>query len=152
MVQILIEYKNNLEYEKIEFLKGLWDGTGRTRMNMDKDKKKETTSVYVGNMVSGQEMTTADIALFSRMIYLWFNKVEFNEKEKAAFNDLKAIEKHGLTHLTHQILQHRSKFTQLYRENYDLASDELSKMLNGLVIEDRIFRNWLVIIAAYRTL
>ncbi|MEI6682676.1 MAG: DNA primase [Bacteroidota bacterium] len=146
------EYKNNLEYEKIEFLKGLWDGTGRTRMNMDKDKKKETTSVYVGNMVSGQEMTTADIALFSRMIYLWFNKVEFNEKEKAAFNDLKAIEKHGLTHITHQILQHRSKFTQHYRENYDLASDELGKMLNGMVIEDRIFRNWLVIIAAYRTL
>lgn len=146
------EYKNNLEYEKIEFLKGLWDGTGRTRMNMDKDKKKETTSVYVGNMVSGQEMTTADIALFSRMIYLWFNKVEFNEKEKAAFNDLKAVEKHGLTHITHQILQHRSKFTQQYRENYDLASDELSKMLNGQVIEDRIFRNWLVIIAAYRTL
>ena len=39
------EYRNDLEMEKREFLKGLWDGIGRTRMNMDKDKKKETTSV-----------------------------------------------------------------------------------------------------------
>lgn len=32
------EYKNTLDIEKREFLKGLWDGAGRSRMNMDNDK------------------------------------------------------------------------------------------------------------------
>ena len=39
------EYRNDIEMEKREFLKGLWDGNGRSRMNMDKDKKREMTSV-----------------------------------------------------------------------------------------------------------
>jgi DNA primase len=146
------EYKNNLEYEKIEFLKGLWDGTGRTRMNMDKDRKKETTHVDCGIMLSGQEMPTADIALFSRLIFLSFYKVEYTDKEKLAFNELKDLEKLGLTHITHELLQFRKLFIDGFMENYKLASDELNKALNNVVIEDRIFRNWLVILASYRTL
>jgi DNA primase len=146
------EYKNNLEYEKIEFLKGLWDGTGRTRMNMDKDKKKETTHVDCGIMLSGQEMPTADIALFSRLIFLSFCKVEYTNKEKIAFNELKDLEKFGLSHITHELLQYRKHFIKEFIDNYKLASLELNKALNNVVIEDRIFRNWLIILAAYRTL
>jgi len=146
------EYKNNMEYEKIEFLKGLWDGTGRTRMNIDKDRKKETTHVDCGIMLSGQEMPTADIALFSRLIFLSFYKVEYTDKEKLAFNELKDLEKLGLIHLTHELLQYRKLFIDGFMENYHLASNELNKSLNNVVIEDRIFRNWLVILASYRTL
>lgn len=47
------EYKNDLDVKIIEFLKGLWDGTGRTRMNMNLDKKKETTVVDYGIIISG---------------------------------------------------------------------------------------------------
>ena len=61
------EYKNDIDPKMIEFLKGLWDGTGRTRMNMDLDKKKETTAVDSGIILSGQEMPTSDIALFTRL-------------------------------------------------------------------------------------
>jgi DNA primase len=39
-VCVLNEYRNDLEMEKRELLKGFWDKAGRTRMNMDKDKKK----------------------------------------------------------------------------------------------------------------
>jgi len=146
------EYKNNLEYEKIEFLKGLWDGTGRTRMNMDKDKKKETTSVDCAIILSGQEMPTVDIALFSRLIFLGFTKVEYDDNEKGLFNRLKDIEKHSLTHITHDILQHREVFKKDYMDNYNAAGDELTKEIGNIVIEDRTFRNWLVILAAFRTL
>ncbi|MEI7526519.1 MAG: DNA primase [Mariniphaga sp.] len=145
------EYTNSLEYEKIEFLKGLWDGTGRTRMNMDKDKKKETTHVDCGIMLSGQHMPTADIALYSRLVFLAFCKVEYSDLEKAAFNELKELEKLGLSHITHELLQHRKLFTSEFMENYKRASDELNFALNNAVIEDRIFRNWLVILASYRT-
>lgn len=60
----LDEYKNSIDLDKREFLKGLWDGTGRSRMNMDRDKKREITSVDCGIILSGQEMPTIDIALF----------------------------------------------------------------------------------------
>lgn len=146
------EYKNNLEYEKIEFLKGLWDGTGRTKMNMDKDKKKETTHVDCGIILSGQEMPTADIALFSRLIFLSFSKVEYTDDEKVLFNDLKGVEKLGLSHITHELLGHRKEFITRFLENYTSASEDLTEALGRMVIEDRIFRNWLVIIAAYKTL
>ena len=72
------EYKNDLDPKVIEFLKGLWDGTGRSSMNMDLDKKKEVTAVDAGIILSGQEMPTADIALFSRLIFLQFPRSTFH--------------------------------------------------------------------------
>lgn len=146
------EYKNNIEYEKIEFLKGLWDGTGRTRMNMDKDRKKETTHVDTGIILSGQEMPTADIVLFSRLIFLSFTKVEYTDYEKSIFNELKEMEKTGLTNITHHLLSYRAEFIENFIENYNASAKVITDMLAGGVIEDRIFRNWLVILAAYRTL
>ena len=55
------EFKNNIDIDKREYLKGLWDGAGRSRMNMDRDKKREITAVDSGVILSGQEMATADI-------------------------------------------------------------------------------------------
>ncbi len=146
------EYRNDIEIEKIEFLKGIWDGTGRSRMNMDKDKKKETTAVDCGVVLTGQQMPTTDIALFSRLVYITFYQTEYSEAEKAAFVDLKDIEKHGLTHLTNQILAHRKTFAASYSANYDAVCNDLFELLPKGKVEDRIFRNWAVIIAAARTL
>jgi DNA primase catalytic core len=146
------EYKNNIEPEKIEFLKGLWDGTGRTRMNMDKDKKKETTAVDCGIILSGQEMPTADIALFSRLIYLTFSTSEYDDEAKIRFNELKQIEKLGNTHITNQILSHRGHFVTHFADSYDKVATDLNLALGDTIIEDRIFRNWLLILASYHTL
>ncbi|MBE0663773.1 MAG: toprim domain-containing protein [Bacteroidales bacterium] len=146
------EYKNNMEFEKIEFLKGIWDGTGRTRMNMEKDKKKETTSVDVGLMLSGQEMPTADIALFSRMLFITFTQTEYNDDEKQRFNELKDTLHAGVTHLTHEVLSNRKHFIENYWHQYDEVCSEINALLGTEVIEDRIFRNWVIVIAAFRTL
>lgn len=143
------EYKNSIEFEKIEFLKGLWDGTGRTRMNMDKDKKKETTAVDCGIMISGQEMPTADIALFSRLVFITFSQTEYNDQEKERFNELKTLEKISFTHITHEILKHRKHFEANFIASYDQVSIDFNEALDGQIIEDRIFRNWLLLIAAY---
>lgn len=142
------EYRNDVEIEKIEFLKGCWDGTGRTRMNMDKDKKKETTAVDCGVILTGQQMPTADIALFSRLVYITFYQTNYNQEEKARFTELKDIEKHGLSHITNDILTHRSYFLKNYSSSYDIVCDDLQKHLDKNKIEDRIFRNWAVILAA----
>ena len=144
------EYKNSLEFEKIEFLKGLYNSTGRTRMNMDKDKKKETTKADVGIIIAGQEMPTADIALFSRLLYTTFTKTEHTPEETKKYEQLKETAANGFTNITHEILSLRDNFKENYDKGYETAMELLSgEMENIQYIEDRILKNWLMILAGY---
>jgi hypothetical protein len=146
------EYRNDIEMEKREFLKGLWDGVGRTRMNMEKDKKKETTSVDQGIILTGQQMATADIALFSRFIFLSFTQTEYSDAEREAFTALKEIEKRGLTHITHQLFRLRVIFKDNFPQHVKFTSDKMRQYLKAEAVEDRIFNNWLIPMATYSTL
>ena len=146
------EFKDTIDVDKREFLKGLWDGVGRNRMNMDKDKKREQTRVDSGIILTGQEMATADIALFSRFIFLSFGKTEFTPQAKRLFQDLADTRKLGVSHLTHQILKHRAFFEANFRAAYEMACNDLFSALKNDGIEDRIIRNWIIPLAAFGTL
>lgn len=148
----LDEFKNNIDLDKREFLKGLWDSAGRTRMNMDRDKKREQTRVDSGVIISGQEMATADIALFSRFIYLTFNKTEFTTAESNAFAELDHLRKLGFTHLTLQILNQREVFKQNFAAMYNATASDVMNRLGNEICESRIINNWTTVAAAYRTL
>lgn len=148
----LDEFKNNIDLDKREFLKGLWDSAGRTRMNMDRDKKREQTKVDSGVIISGQEMATADIALFSRFVYLTFNKTEFTTEERNAFADLDRLRKLGFSHLTLEILNHRETFKQNFAAMFAATASEVMDALGDNTCESRIVNNWVTIAAAYRTL
>ena len=146
------EFKNTIDIDKREFLKGLWDGAGRNRMNMDKDKKREVTRVDSGVILSGQEMATADIALFSRFIFLRYNKSEFSPEAKKKFDHLTDIRKLGCSHLTLQLLQHRSYFEGNFKSAYTRATRDIQDALGDTVIEDRILKNWITPVAAFACL
>ncbi len=148
----LDEYKNSLELEKREFLKGLWDGAGRSRMNMDNDKKRETTAVDCGVVMSGQDMPTADIALFNRIVFLTFSKSEFTDQEKRNYEDLKLIEKRGLTHLTGEVLKLRQRFQGNFRSAWDAVLYDLSNNVRKYAVEDRTLKNWATLLAAFKSL
>ena len=150
-VCVLDEYRNDLEMEKRELLKGFWDKTGRTRMNMDKDKKKETSKVNQGVIVCGQQIATADIALFSRFIALGFSKTIFSFEEKKQFEELEQINKQGLTQITHHLLKHRDTFKKHYNKNVDAVSIQFRELLGEIAIETRIYNNWLTVASAYAT-
>jgi DNA primase catalytic core len=143
------EYKNSIEFEKIEFLKGLYDSTGRTKKDTDRDKKNVTTSVDCGVALVGQEMPTADIALYSRLLFVPFYKTEYNDAEKKRFKDLKELEKKGLTHITHELLLLRDAFIEGYDKGWEEAASELKKFIENEVIEERIQKNWTMILAGY---
>lgn len=146
------EFKNTIDIDKREFLKGLWDGTGRNRMNMDKDKKREVTRVDCGVILTGQEMATADIALFSRFIFLRYNQSEFTTAAKEQFQRLKSIRKLGCTHLTLQILSYRTQFEAGFKEAFQRTFKDLQEGLGAYVVEDRILLNWVIPIAAFSCL
>lgn len=146
------EYKNTIDLDRREFLKGLWDGAGRTRMNMDRDKKRETTTVDSGIVLSGQEMPTADIALFSRLIFLTFNQTEFSEAERRAFEELKRIEDRGLSHLTNEILRYRKQMDVNYSSDWNETAATLEARLKNHDIEDRTLKNWITVAAAVKTI
>lgn len=148
----LDEYKEDIPIEKREFLKGLWDGTGRTRMNMDDKKSREITSVDCGVIMSGQELPLSDPALFNRVVFLGFTRTTFSDKERRQFELLKMIESRGLTHLTVQVLKNRQRFKANYRTCWDEAVSDLSKRVRSNGVEDRTLKNWAAILAAFRAL
>ncbi len=146
------EYKNSVEYDKIEFLKGLYDGTGRSRMNMDRDKKKEMTPVDCGIILTGQERTTADNALFSRVIYLTVSQTVFSAEQNAAYEDLKRYEKQGLTCITNELLAQREWVLENYEKQLAITKEEVRQATDTRHIEGRILQNWTMVLAMLRTL
>lgn len=146
------EYKNNIEYDKIETLKSIYDAIGRNRLNYDKGKKKETTLVNSAVILSGQEMPTADVALFSRVIFLQFHKTEYSSEEKKNYDLLKSTEKQGLSCITAEIIKHRHYFIENYSEHYEIVLKDLFAELNETIVEDRILRSWCAIMAGIRVL
>lgn len=146
------EYKNMIEPEKIEFLKGLWDGRGRTRMNMDKDKKSETTATDSGIVLSGQEMPTADIALYSRLVALTFTTAERDDASRKKFDELMQTAECGFSHLTHNILNFRDIVQARYSDEFKALTRQITDRMAGTTIEDRIFFNWVSIFSTFNIL
>ena len=147
-IQHVEEYRNDIDTEKREMLKGAWDGTGRSRMNMDKDKKKETTHVDCAVMVSGQQMPTADEALFTRVLFLCFTKDTFTDEESKAFNRLRDIEATGLTHLTAKLQEHRDAVKSKFQYTYKRVMDEMQAKA-GTQVQERLIKNWATVQAIY---
>ena len=148
----LDEYKNTLDMRIIEIIKGAYDGVGRSRLDMDRGKQVEKTPVDCGVIVSGQEMPTLDIAMFSRMIYLTHDTTVHDREAKDKFNNLVDIRKLGLQHLTKQILSHRALFENSFYEIYNEVTNEIYDLIDGEQVEDRLWRNWVIMLAAYKTL
>ena len=148
----LDEYKNTLDMRIIEIIKGAYDGVGRARMDMDRGKQIEKTPVDCGVIVSGQEMPTLDIAMFSRMIYLTHDTTVHDRDAKDKFNHLADIRKLGLQHLTKQILSHRHMFENSFYDVYNEVTNEVYDVIDGQQIEDRLWRNWVMLLAAYKVL
>jgi len=147
------EYKNSLDFDKIETLKSIYNAIGRSRLNMDKGGKKETTEVNQGVIVAGQEMPTIDTALSSRMLFLTFlSKQGLSSEAKKDFETLQEMERDGLPHITSGFLQHRNHFIGFYKENYDSVMRELVEATGDEEINDRLLRNICTVMASFKTL
>lgn len=152
-IAFIDEYKNSLDFDKIETLKSIYNAIGRSRMNMDKGGKKETTQVNQAVILAGQEMPTIDVALSSRVIFLQFlSKKGLSAKEKSDFEKLQKIERDGLPHISVEFLKHRKYFIQNYKNTYDQVLQDFMDSMDKNQIDDRILRNMVTVCAAFKTL
>lgn len=143
----LDEYKNDIDVEKIELLKGLWDCQGRSKLDME-THKREQSKVLSGVIVSGQEKPTVDIALYSRQCVLPFHKETHTVDEKANFRILKDYEHEGTSYVILELLQIRKQFAHLYTSCYEQAVKDICSALT-YSIDERILHNWSVILASF---
>ena len=146
------EYKNDLDIRKIAYLKGLWGGGGQTKKNISTDGMAAQTIVSTGVVLCGQDKPTQDMALYTRVLFLAFSKTSFSQAEKKRYEDLVAMCNMGLTHLTVEILQHRELFEKNFPEIYSITKRELATKLENETVHDRIFGNWVIPLATFRTL
>lgn len=149
---VLDEYKNDLDIRKIAYLKGLWGGGGQTKKNTGTDGMAAQTIVSTGVVLCGQDKPTQDMALYTRVIFLGFSKTSYNQTEKSHYEDLVTMCNMGLSHLTVEVLNHRELFEKNFPEIYSITKRELAAKLENEKIHDRIFGNWVIPLAAFRTL
>lgn len=143
----LDEYKNDIDVEKIELLKGLWDCQGRSKLDIE-TRKREQSKVLSGVIVSGQEKPTVDIALYSRQCVLAFHKDTHTVEEKENFCLLKDWEHEGTSYVVLELLRARSVFEQNYKACYEQAVKNIGTTL-CFSIDERILHNWSVVLASY---
>lgn len=72
--------------------------------------------------------------------------------EKKNYEELQAICNLGLTHLTLEILKYRDLFEKNFSTLYGITKNELAIRMEDEQIHDRIFGNWVIPLAAFRTL
>lgn len=143
------EYKNDLHPRMIEFLKGLYDGVGRTKMGGSSFEDRKMTAVKTGVIFSGQEIPTVDIALFHRCVFLSFQTSEFTKEQRERFTALRSIQEMGLTHLTLQVLEQRKRVQAEFAQRYNDVADQINKRTNGAPLETRIVENWSKLLAVF---
>ena len=146
------EYKNGLDIRKIAFLKGLWGGGGQTKKNTLTDGMASQTIVTTGVVICGQEKPTQDMALYTRVLFLSYTKTSFSYQEKQRYEELQAMCSLGLPHLTLEILQHRELFEKNFPHMFTITKGELATRMESETIHNRIFGNWIIPLATFRTL
>lgn len=147
------EYKNSVEYQKIEVLKAIYNSKGRTRMNWEKGRQSETTQVDCGVILTGQEMPNADPALFRRLIYLTVSKTSFTEEETHRLEVLKEYEKKGLTCITNRLLCQREWVKSNYGQAYEDVRNEVKQLIKlERISSASLWKNWLYVLAMYKCL
>lgn len=92
-------------------------------------------------------MPTADIALFSRLIFLQFPRSTFTQEEKKNYMRLMEMRSGGLTHLTISLLKYRKRFEERFTGTLKEVRKQVSVALQGKQCEDRIVNNWCVPLA-----
>lgn len=140
------EYKNSLSNKHIDFLKGIYDNAGRTKRSAD-GERREATNVDCGVVLTGQEMPTADSALFSRVIFLESQRSERTKEETDRFHQLVRLRNMCPTNITVELVRYRETFNAGWGKAWQRALDEIKNAVDYHIIGERFINNWAMMLA-----
>ena len=83
------------------------------------------------------------------------NKTSYTVEERRRFAELMEYNKRGVCHLAMQVVAHRERFTQDFPHYCELTRTEVGNLLarrGKTQVSDRMYMNWVVVLAAFRTL
>ena len=108
------EYLNSIDWGRVQSLKTAYDGNGHTKSDMTKDNRNKSIPVSSGCIVSGQELPTADIALFTRCILLQYDRTDFSHDERQRLDRFHLRGKNlDFGHITAELSVHRDAVEKL---------------------------------------
>ncbi|MEZ7762013.1 CHC2 zinc finger domain-containing protein [Prevotella nigrescens] len=145
------EYKNSLSHKHIDFLKGIYDNAGRSKRSAD-GERRESTNVDCGVLLTGQEMPTADSALFSRVLFLESQRSERTKEETDKFHHLLKLRNACPTNITVELLRYRDNFEARWHDAWERSLSEIKDGIDYHIIGERFINNWAMMLATYYTL
>lgn len=143
----LDEYKNTIHPDLIGLCKNLYDGIGYERAQTSNDSRTNSLTVQSSTIISGQDMPTVDPALFTRVMLLQFKNNSFKPEDVTVYNELKALEKLGLTNIVIALIKHRGTIQQNFLKAYHYWFKEFSNDFKYKEVPDRLLKNAALAIA-----
>lgn len=142
------EYNNNVDVRRAQGLKNAYDGAGREKGVASTDNRTVITAVNSALLITGQEMPTQDIALYTRCITLSFPDTQRSEIQNRKGNELMALQQTGcLSQITTYLQKYREYIADNYDATYDDVRTELTSMVKGRDVLDRLINNYSIPLA-----
>jgi len=156
-IQWFDEYSNAIDPKRIADLKGAYDGSGHIKGDFSaggNSNKTVSTPINSACYISGQELPTADNALFKRCILLQFYKTDYTEEERARARQLREMEELSMSMITASMMVFRTKIEEEYHNFFDEVVKDIKSQVEKRYgnVEERIIQNMCVIVAMYKTL
>ena len=137
--------EQSIKEEFTRAFKGAFDGEGRNR-GTGKKGKAETQMVNCLAMLLGQYLTTSDDgAVLQRTLPEKFTEDNDRPEEQVKrFEELKNLEKLGITSLSCEVIKHRGYVSEHYSEKYAELSKKMKQALaqENLTPKTRILENY----------
>lgn len=140
------EYHNGLPMDWLKLIMNVFDGGGRDRRNVNGGSKSIDSSQILSSFVlSGQDLPTKEVALYTRCITLHFNYMRTPEGDKR-FSALNKKQKSGMFS---RITNHLQKYRKLISTEYDQTFDQLKSEIDVRIskrtnVDSRMLQNHLM--------
>lgn len=146
------EYKDDIDFKRVEALKAAYDGAGREKAKGAYGNNVTRTPVNSAVLITGQEQPLQDPALFTRCITLSFPKKDLTTEQIKRADNLKAIQETGLLpQIITRILKHRAYVEEKFIHVFDNIRSLFRKNLvnEDVVQNDRVIQNYAIILAIF---
>lgn len=153
VVTFFDEYRDDLDGDKREILKGTWNGLGREKGKGAESNRTTTDKINAAVYYSGQYIPSGDDgALTSRTIALNFHNKEYSVEDKNEYQTLMNWCQSGITSFVLEVLKHRNSVKANLMKTYAECAKELKMALAGRDYQNRVYENYLVLLTVRKLL